>query len=105
MTCEIYEEGHHLLKPDTKRLAIKPTDRSGLKSVHYFDQVKIEGVLTHFLNLVKDEQNFFVLPDSIKAVAPIYPFLGIKEVISVLIDAGRLIQKKLPLIIPRSLTK
>ena len=76
-----------------------------MTNVLYFNQVSIEGVLPFFLDLVKDGQNFFILPDCLKVLESVYDFPGITEVNRALIDSGRLIRDGKPLVKPRSLLK
>ena len=105
LTCEIYPDGLRLLKPDTERLALKPQDRSGLKSTIYLQYARIEGMLPHFLKMKQDKRNFYALPDEFKGLEAIEKFKGITEVNSVLIDFGKLLRDNKPLFEPQTFSK
>ena len=51
-----------------------------------------------FLKKKQEGQNFYVLPDEFKGIETTLKFPGVNEVASVLIDYGKLLRDKKPLV-------
>jgi hypothetical protein len=58
-----------------------------------------------FLKKKQEGQNFYVLPDEFKGIAATFKFPGVNEVASVLIDFGKLLRDKKPLVKPHTFSK